>query len=93
MSKAYPFPKSGWSGTNIGYTTLIKTGAGTLGKVIVNSHTSGTFKIFNGTNNGATAIGGTYTPASGSSIQLFEVEFANLFVQVYGTIDATILYE
>lgn len=63
-----------------------------LGGIIVNSHTTGTFKLVNGTATG-TAIAGTYTPASGSSILTFEpIEFdSGCFLVTAGTINVTLL--
>ena len=64
--------------------------------VIVHSHSSGTFKFFNGTltSLSSTGIGGTYTPAAGSSSVMFEpMSFdTGLFMMVAGTFDGTVLF-
>lgn len=86
-----------WKGTNFpgsNSARLIKTGDGVLGKIVINSHSSGTFKLFDGVTNAAAAIGGTYTPAAGSSVLSFEpLGFdTGLYMNVSGTLDATIYY-
>jgi len=87
-----------WTPTNATATKTIGVpGARVVVKgVIVNSHTSGTFRFSNGTatNWSATGLGGTYTPATGSSVILFEpIDFTSgCFFQVGGTLDATVLY-
>lgn len=65
--------------------------------VIVNSHTSGTWRFVNGTAGQyatATSVGGTYTPAAGSSDHIWEpIEFdSGCYMAVAGTLDATVLY-
>lgn len=64
-----------------------------VGGVIVNSHSTGTFRFANGTSTSWTAVGGTYTPATGSSSVVFEpIEFdSGCFMMVGGTLDATVL--
>lgn len=83
-----------YNGTNVTASRLVKTGDGVLGKVVVNSHTSGTFKLFDSTAYGTNAIGGTYTPAAGSSvISLEPLGFdTGLYIGVAGTIDLTVYY-
>lgn len=65
-----------------------------IGGVVVNSHTTGTFRFASGTATSYTAIGGTYTPASGSSVITLEpIEFGSgCFMMVGGTFDSTVLY-
>jgi hypothetical protein len=62
--------------------------------VIVNSHTTATFRFVNGTATNYTSISGTYTPATGSSnLTLDPIEFgAGCYMIVGGTLDATVLY-
>lgn len=85
----------GFRSTNLSSSRLVKTGTGTIRRILVNSHTSGSFRIYDGTAfASATAVGGTYTPASGSSTIEVEAAFGTgLFVQVGGTIDTTVIYE
>lgn len=79
----------------------ISTTPGSIDKVIVNAHSSGTFKLWDtSADRGAletlsgTCIGGTYTPAAGSSSILIEASFSRgLYVDTAGTSsDLTILY-
>lgn len=56
-------------------TTLLKTGAGKVGKVIINSHSSGTLKLVDGIYNGVAASGvltsaGACVPASHGQTEL-----------------------
>ena len=61
--------------------------------VIVNSHTSGTFRFANGTSTNYTPIGGTYTPAAGSSTLMFEpIDFdSGCYMVIAGTFDGLVL--
>ena len=62
--------------------------------VIVNSHTSSTFTLANGTATSYTTIQGSYTPASGSSSILFEpIDLTNGgVIVIQGAADYTVLY-
>lgn len=64
-----------------------------VGGVLINSHTTGTFRFANGTSTSFTPVGGTYTPATGSSAIMFEpIEFnSGCFMAIGGTFDATVL--
>lgn len=69
---------------------LIKSGAGVLHKVVVNSHSSGTFRLYDGLT-AVNPMGGTYTPATGSSVIDLNLAFnTGLYFVTGGTIDATI---
>ncbi len=65
-----------------------------LHQIVVNSHTSGTWRLANGTLTNATYVQGTYTPATGSStIDCKELEFASgLCLDVAGTVNLTLIY-
>lgn len=78
---------------NITASTQITSQPGTLERIVVNSHSGGTFKLVNGTAS-QTALGGTYTPATGSSSIEFEPLGFNtgLYVAVGGTADLTVVY-
>lgn len=81
--------------TNISANTLIKTGAGRFKGFVVNSHSSGTIKVYDNTTNTGTIIFNTITFAAGPQfITLPDVEFSTgLYVEVGGTIDITILWK
>ncbi len=73
----------------------IKSGVGTLYGIIVNSHASGTLKLWDNTAGSGTVIMNTYTFPAGSGIYMFPhgVNFnTGLFATVGGTLDYTILY-
>jgi hypothetical protein len=72
----------------------IRTGTGKLYGIVVNSHTSGTLKLWDNTAGSGTVILNTITFASGPQTILFPypIEFyTGLFVTVSGAIDYTIL--
>lgn len=72
----------------------IVSGAGKLHGIIVNSHTSGTMKLWDSLTATGTVIINTYTFPSGSGIYMFPnpIEFyTGLFFTVGGTLDYTVL--
>lgn len=82
--------------TNITSDTLIKTGSGRFFGFIVNSHTSGTLKVWDNTSAATTVLLNTITFAAGPSMWVFPVgiEFTTgLYADVGGTIDVTILWK
>lgn len=82
--------------TNLSASALIKTGAGVLKGIVVNSHTSGTLKLWDNTSAATTIIFNTITFAAGSGIviNLPAVEFSTgLFATIGGTADITILWK
>lgn len=73
----------------------VKSSAGTLYGIIVNSHTSGTIKLWDNTSAASTVLMNTFTVPSGSQVYTFPqgISFnTGLFITVGGTIDYTILY-
>lgn len=81
---------------NITSDTLIKTGAGRFWGFIVNSHTSGTVKVWDNTSAASVVILNTITLAAGPAMWVSPVaiEFiTGLFVDIGGTIDLTVLYK
>jgi len=73
----------------------IVAGGGKLYGVVVNSHTSGTMKLWDSLTATGTVIVNTYTFPTGSSTILFPVPvdfYTGLFFTVGGTLDYTILY-
>lgn len=81
-------------GSNITATGQITTKHSVLHAILVNSHTTGSFRIANGTATAFTAAGGTYTPAAGSSvIEYKELEFASgMYIQTAGTLNLTAVF-
>lgn len=74
----------------------VATGSGKLYGIVINSHTSGTLKLWDNTAGSGTVILNTITFAAGSGIVLnFPVPIGfniGLFATVGGTIDYTFLY-
>lgn len=82
--------------TNRTASALIKTGAGAVYGVVVNSHTSGTLKLWDNTSAAGTVITNTFTFPAGSGVYMFGPGMAfytGLFATIGGTADITILYE
>lgn len=73
---------------------LVMTGAGKFMGIIINSVSTGTYKIWDNTTATGTVLVNTFTPtASVQHIIQNGVDVANgLFITVTGTIDYTILY-
>lgn len=73
---------------------LIYTGSGTVSGVVVNSHTSGTLKLWDSLTAANTVLNNTITFAAGPGFYpLFGEKFlVGLFATVGGTIDCTIVY-
>lgn len=72
----------------------IVSGSGKLYGIIVNSHTSGTFKIWDNTAGSGTVLINTFTVPTGSQMYVFPVPidfYTGCFITVGGTIDYTIL--
>lgn len=82
--------------TNISASTLIKTGAGVVSGFIVNSHTSGTLKLWDNTSAATTVLVNTITFAAGSGIVVnfgSDVIFSTgLYATIGGTADITIFW-
>lgn len=81
--------------TNLTASALIKTGAGVLKGIIVNSHTSGTLKLWDNTSAATTVLCNTITFASGPQfIKLPAIEFnTGLYATIGGTADITLLWK
>lgn len=81
--------------SNITASALIKTGHGKVNGFVVNSHTSGTLKLWDNTAGSGTVIFNTFTFPAGSGV--YEVPSTafntGLYATVGGTADVTILYE
>lgn len=81
---------------NITADTLIKTGFGQVAGFVVNSHTTGTLKLWDNTSAATTVITDTYTFPSGSGVYSFPEPISfntGLYADVGGTVDITIIYK
>lgn len=82
--------------TNLSASALIKTGAGVVSGFIVNSHSSGTLKLWDNTSAATTVLLNTITFAAGSGIVIDlpgEVIFSTgLYATIGGTADITIFW-
>ena len=81
-------------GTNLTASALIKTGAGRVAGFIVNSHTSGTLKLWDNTSAAGTVIINTFTFPAGSGVYKFPepISFVTgMFATIGGTADITIV--
>ena len=74
--------------------TLIKTGAGIAVGLVVNSHTSGTIKIWDALSATGTVLFDTITLAAGPQyFNLFGAKFTTgMYVDIGGTISLTVIY-
>ena len=82
--------------TNLTADTLIRTGNGRVHGFIVNSHTSGTVKLWDNTSAATTVICNTITLAAGPQVYNFPapIEFyTGLYCDIGGTIDLTIIWD
>lgn len=81
---------------NITASALVKTGFGKVAGFVVNSHTSGTLKLWDNTSAATTVIMNTFTFPSGSGMyKLPEVICfdTGLYATVGGTADITIIWD
>ena len=81
--------------TNISASALIKTGAGRLKGFTVNSHTSGTLKLWDNTSAATTVLLNTITFNAGPTyFVLPDVEFGTgLYATIGGTADISIFWK
>ena len=80
--------------TNLTASALLLTGPGVAVGVVINSHTSGTLKLWDNTAASGTVLFNTMTFAVGErSISLHGARFkTGLFATIGGTADLTIIY-
>jgi hypothetical protein len=82
--------------TNLSASALVKTGPGVVYGFIVNSHTSGTLKLWDNTSAATTIILNTITFAAGPNFVRLPVgvQFGiGLYATIGGTADITIVWE
>ena len=87
------YPKCSY--VNLTASGLVKTGTGNVYGIIVNSHTSGTIKLWDNTAGSGTVVVDTMTlGASERWIPLFGMAFGiGLYVTIGGTANITIAYK
>ena len=81
--------------TNTTASALIKTGAGLVYGIVVNSHTSGTVKLWNALTATGTVLVNTYTFPAGSQVVTFPepINFTTgLYCTIGGTADITVVF-
>lgn len=79
---------------NISASGAIKTGAGSLAGVVINSHSGGTLKFWDSLTGANTVIFNTITLAGGERfIPLFGAKFTTgCYLTIGGTADVTVIY-
>lgn len=80
--------------TNLSASAQIRDGAGTLYGIIVNSHTSGTIKLWDSLTAANTVIMNTFSFATGSQVYMFPMGisfYTGLYATLGGTADVTLL--
>jgi len=82
------------SETNLSASALIKTGSGRVQGIVINSHTSGTLKLWDNTAASGTVMFETITFAAGERwIPMFGASFATgLYATIGGTANITIMF-
>lgn len=80
--------------TNLTSSALVKTGAGNVQGVVINSHSSGTLKLWDALTATTPIINNTMSFAVGERfIPLYGAQFVTgLFATIGGTADITIIY-
>ena len=79
---------------NLTASGLVKTGAGVVAGIVVNSHTGGTIKLWDNTSAATTVIANTITLGVGERfVPFYNATFdVGLFVTIGGTADITVVY-
>ena len=79
---------------NLTASALVRTGGGSVVGVIINSHASGTLKLWDNTSAATTTIVNTMTFAVGERfVPLYNASFTvGLYATIGGTADITIVY-
>jgi len=81
--------------SNISASAAVKSAAGTLKGFIVNSHSSGTLKLWDNTAGSGTVIMNTFSFPTGSGVYMLPpgVSFyTGLYATIGGTADITLIY-
>ena len=80
---------------NLSASALVKTGAGNVKGVVINSQSSGTLKLWDNTSAATTVLFNTITfAATDRYIDLFGAAFnTGLYATIGGTADITVVYE
>lgn len=80
---------------NLTASALVATGQGVIEGIIINSHTSGTLKLWDNTSAATTVICETMSFAVGERfIPMYDINFAvGLYATIAGTANITIVYK
>lgn len=80
---------------NLTASGLVKTGSGKIAGIVVNSHTSGTIKVWDNTSAATTVLFNTMTlGASERFIPLYDANFTTgCYVTIGGTADITVIFD
>lgn len=81
--------------SNISASAAVKSGNGTLYGFIVNSHSSGTLKLWDNTAGSGTVIMNTFSFPTGSGVYTLPMGvsfYTGLYATIGGTADITLLY-
>lgn len=86
------YPKCSYA--NLTASALVKTGVGQVYGIIINSHSSGTIKLYDNTEASGTVLCNTITfGAAERYIPLYGMTFGTgLYAEIVGTADLTIAY-
>lgn len=82
--------------TNLTASALVKTGFGQVAGFVVNSHTSGTLKLWDNTSAATTVIMNTFTFPAGSGMYKLPEEISfntGLYATIGGTADITLIWD
>lgn len=80
---------------NLTASALVKTGSGKIAGVVINSHTSGTLKLWDNTSAAGTVLFNTITFAAGERwIPFFDANFTTgLYATIGGTANITLMLD
>jgi hypothetical protein len=80
---------------NLSASALAKTGEGSVVGIVINSHTSGTIKLWDSLTAANTVLVNTITLAAGERfIPFYNLSFSvGLYVTIGGTADITVVYQ
>lgn len=82
--------------TNASASALVKTGAGRVFGIVVNSHSSGTIKLWDNTAGSGTVLVNTFTFPAGSGVYKFPAALkftTGLYMTIGGTADVTLAWK
>lgn len=80
---------------NLTASALVKTGSGKIAGIVVNSHTSGTIKVWDNTSAAGAVLFNTITLSVGErTVNLLDANFTTgCYITIGGTADVTVLFD